>query len=83
MSPLVLYLKFSAVVIAIAAAILVPFWIGMTSKPVEPDADMAQASSSDLYVSTDTLTGCQYLSRGAGLTPRLRADGSHICGAKP
>lgn len=38
------------------------------------------ASLPDMRVTTDHLTGCQYLmgSRG-GLTPRLDADGNHIC----
>ena len=37
---------------------------------------------SDMRILTDNLTGCQYLnpSRG-GATPRLTADGKHICRA--
>ena len=35
---------------------------------------------SNLRVLTDHRTGCQYLkSQGSGLTPRLDADGHHIC----
>lgn len=43
-------------------------------------------SSTDLYVHTDKLTGCQYLSaRGSNrvLTPRMGADGKQVCGSKP
>ncbi len=32
---------------------------------------------------TDALTGCQYLSRGDSLTPRLNASGGQICEARP
>jgi hypothetical protein len=33
-----------------------------------------------LRVKTDALTGCQYLQvNSTGLTPRLDADGRHIC----
>lgn len=34
-------------------------------------------SGMNLYV--DAATGCNYLGRSGGLTPRLRADGSHWC----
>lgn len=34
---------------------------------------------SGLGLHTDAMTGCQYLSRSGGLTPRLDAKGNHIC----
>lgn len=36
---------------------------------------------SGMNLHTDAMTGCQYLSRGS-LTPRLDADGKHICNRK-
>lgn len=34
---------------------------------------------SGMAVHTDALTGCQYLSAGRGITPRLDADGRQVC----
>ncbi len=31
----------------------------------------------------DAKTGCEYLSNGRALTPRMGADGKQICGAQP
>lgn len=38
-------------------------------------------SRSDMRLHTDALTGCQYLSApDGGITPRLSANGTQICG---
>lgn len=36
-----------------------------------------ERSGMELY--TDALTGCQYLSAGGGLTPRIDSDGEPVC----
>jgi hypothetical protein len=36
-------------------------------------------SGPDMLVLTDTETGCQYLYKSGGITPRVAADGKHIC----
>ncbi len=49
--------------------------------PLPPDdSDTSYAQRSGMWVRRDALTGCQYLegARG-GITPRLDADGKHIC----
>lgn len=37
---------------------------------------------SGMKLLTDHKTGCQYLYRGGGITPRMSADGRHMCGTK-
>ncbi|EHA5581971.1 hypothetical protein V3J41_002222 [Salmonella enterica] len=39
-------------------------------------------SPSNLRLYTDALTGCQYLSNGNGLTPRMDTQGYQVCGDK-
>ena len=36
-----------------------------------------------LHGFVDAKTGCEYLSNGRSLTPRMGADGKQICGARP
>ncbi|EEO3128349.1 hypothetical protein ABDJ17_003558 [Salmonella enterica] len=36
-------------------------------------------SPSNLRLYTDAQTGCQYLGNGNGLTPRMDAQGYHVC----
>ena len=47
-------------------------------RPVRDDTDPPGARSG-LTLYTDHETGCQYLSEGSGLTPRLGPDGKQIC----
>ncbi len=41
--------------------------------------DLDWRHRSGLRVYTDHGTGCQYISEGGSLSPRLRADGSRVC----
>lgn len=44
------------------------------------DSDAPNGTRSSLTLSTDHLTGCQYLSYGINsITPRMGADGKQIC----
>lgn len=49
------------------------------NKPPRDDTDASTGPRSGMVVHTDCLTGVQYLRRpGAGLTPRLKEDGSLV-----
>lgn len=37
---------------------------------------------SGMKLLTDHATGCQYLYRSGGITPRMSSDGRHMCGMK-
>lgn len=47
--------------------------------------DSTDHPAQDPVVYRDRLTGCEYLSTGQfhSLTPRLRADGTHVCTTRP
>lgn len=54
-------------------------WLLQTLLLPKDDTD-PEIGRSNLRVLTDHRTGCQYLqAQGGGLTPRLDADGHHIC----
>lgn len=45
------------------------------------DADPTGAGR-DLHIYADKLTGCQYVSiYNRGMSPRMRADGTQVCGS--
>lgn len=43
------------------------------------DSDMPDGRPSGFLVKTDALTGCQYLSEGHAVTPRMGRDGKQVC----
>lgn len=54
-------------------ALITPlYWLQSADETDSPD------KRSGVRLITDYGTGCQYLQRG-GITPRLDADGNHIC----
>lgn len=62
---------------------LAAFGVGRASVSTAP-ASTASAipSTSDVYVFTDPLTGCDYLTKRddrAAITPRLHSDGVQVC----
>lgn len=55
--------------------------IGSVMFPMKDNSD-SQYERSGMNIHTDALTGCQYLSRGSSITPRMGADGKQICEVK-
>lgn len=43
------------------------------------DSTDTKTARSGMKLYTDALTGCQYLSAGGGLTPRIDSDGEPVC----
>lgn len=43
------------------------------------DSTDTKTERSGMALYTDALTGCQYLSAGGGLTPRIDSDGEPVC----
>lgn len=65
----------------VVVVFLVSFLIVVFITPLIPrDSTDPEGSRSGLGLRVDAATGCHYLSSGSsGITPRLRADGSHWC----
>lgn len=54
--------------------------VGVSLLLISAVIDIFSNGANSNNVLTDNGTGCQYLqSKGGGLTPRLDADGHHIC----
>lgn len=60
------------------AVAMLPGCRGRTSGEV-----VAGGFGNDPLVYIDRATGCEYLSDGKGLTPRMQRDGKHICRTTP
>lgn len=45
----------------------------------DKDSTDGENERSGMNLYTDALTGCQYLSAGGGLTPRIDSDGEPVC----
>lgn len=63
--------------IAIGALVAWVFF-GITGLGMD-STDKSPWHRSDLDLHIDALTGCQYLSHGGSLTPRLDSDGNILC----
>lgn len=77
------YARTALVVSLVSLASLGGYWTGRCQSQAAP-ASTASAipSTSDVYVFTDPLTGCDYLTApgaNAGYTPRLHSDGIQVC----
>jgi hypothetical protein len=70
-------------ILVVAAAVAAVFYVLIPPVPLRDDTDPPEGvSGMDLHI--DARTGCHYLSRrSGGLTPRLQADGTHLCEARP
>lgn len=74
-----------AVLVRLLLPGLVGVLLGQASPFARDDTDPGQGwfdGRSGLRLSVDAATGCQYLSRSGGITPRLDAQGNHR-GCKP
>jgi len=60
------------VIVGVLAAVL----LGCMPAPAPKPPDHPQGG---LGLSADALTGCQYLTNGHSITPRMGADGKQIC----
>lgn len=54
-------------------------WLTEAALGVKDDSDQSSWSRSGMDVMTDARTGCQYLGKGSGITPRLDTAGNQIC----
>lgn len=71
-------MKILMLIVAVAA--LGVILLGCTKKEGPPAlSNYDYDRTSDMTVRTDPLTGCQYLTSGHGITPRMGADGKQIC----
>lgn len=70
---------FSAI-LAVVGAIVLASLLVLPGPVDDTDASALQRSGLSLYI--DARTGCQYLSTGRGLTPRLNENGKQICEKK-
>lgn len=61
-------------VLAVAAMVLVVAFLAPNHKP-------AKADPINVGIFADPLTGCQYITNGTGIVPRLTKNGEHICTA--
>lgn len=64
----------AALMVAILGAIMACSLMGS-----DRDSTDTKAVRSGMKLYTDALTGCQYLSAGGGLTPRIDSDGEPVC----
>lgn len=64
---------FSSLMLAIPAGLL----IGTASN--DRDSTDPKDGRSGMRLYTDAMTGCQYLSAGGGITPRLDSDNMIVC----
>lgn len=69
----VLFVICVSLILSIPAALV----IGTASKDIDSSDPKDGRSGMRLY--TDALTGCQYLSAGGGITPRLDSDNMIVC----
>lgn len=64
--------------------VILPTLVTAACGPVpRDDSDASTVVRSGMTPRTDHLTGCQYLTGGGGITPRMGADGKQICEKKP
>lgn len=69
------------VLAASIVAIMVITWIaiGLVSRMVPYDDTDPPDGRSGMTLLTDHGTGCQYLYRSGAITPRMDANGKHMC----
>jgi len=68
--------------VALLLAVLLSEGLGWAADRLglaDHDSTDAPGQHSGLTIHTDHLTGCQYLSGGGSMTPRLSKDGRPIC----
>lgn len=67
---------FVGIIVALAL-LAIGYLVFSANNPTDDTDPVGGRSGMGLY--TDAKTGCQYLGRVYGLTPRLDASGKHIC----
>lgn len=73
-------MKERLIIWALMLAIIIMSWLLIGSiELVAKDSTDTKTTKSGMRLYTDALTGCQYLSAGGGLTPRIDSDGEPVC----